>query len=1288
MDPAVEELSRLIDQCWPPDRLHLGRRLGRVASSRRAARSESLRKLKGAIEASTERLRRRDATKWNPSYPDELPIAAKRREIAETISASQVVVVCGETGSGKSTQLPKICLELGRGKTGLIGHTQPRRIAARTLAARISEELRAPLGEIVGYKVRFTDSLRPQAWVKLMTDGILLAELRDDRLLRRYDTLIIDEAHERSLNIDFLLGYLKHILPQRPDLKLVITSATIDPDLFSRHFGGAPIIEVSGRSFPIEVRYAAPSRSDDEDVDVVRAVVSATEKALQEGKADVLAFLPGERDIHDAARLLRRSLEGRVEVLPLFARLPAAEQQRVFSATDKPRVVLSTNIAETSVTVPGIRCVIDSGYARVSRYVYHTKIQRLPIEKISQASADQRKGRCGRIAPGSCVRLYDKDDYLARPKFTEPEIKRASLASVMLQMEALAIGRVEFFPFLDPPDRRAVNDGRRTLEEIGAFSVEGKLTKVGRKIARLPVEPRLARVLLAAAEHECLADVLVIAGALVCGDPRERPLDKLAAADEMHARFADARSDFLTFLSLWRNLQEETAKLSHRALRAYCREHFLSMARLREWIETHRQLSRLLGVAQSGAAVEYASVHKALLTGLVANVGCLGEGGGYDGPRGTRFRLSRASGLSDHPPKWVVTAGVVETMRRYARLAARIEPKWVEQVAPHLLKRSYSDARWDRRSATVIASQSSSFYGLPVCSGRRVNYARVDGEGARDIFIRSALVDGDYDTDAGFLPHNQARAEEVGALEARVRRRDVLISPEAVHALYSAIVSSEVTDGASFERWRKKAEMEDPKVLFFEADALMGRRADEITESLFPSHLLVGATEVRLEYRLEPGHQADGITAVVPLVLLDQVDAGRFEWLVPGSLEEKLAELIRGLPAATRKRFSPAERFARACSDNLKPHAGGLLPALTEDLERMTGVRVRRSMWSMGRLPPHLVTNFRIVDEGGRALAEGRDLDELRRRHGETARQNFRALYAVAHERRDITRWDFADLEERVLIKQRDLSIYGYPTLVTEGTSLVLTVLPSPEGAREAMRQGLIRLFGLQTSEQIGDLRGRSTLGRVAGDCPSAGSAERVVDDWIDSSVEQTFLADGAFVRSSADFAARLERGRAHLVPLAEGLATTIEEVLRRHARLLGRLRVPPVAQTEAAGDVSGQLARLVYPGFIDQTPTRWLHEIPRYLQAVEQRLDKLEQGNPADSAAMEVAHSMWTRYRQWVDDPRAERSLRSCDRGDLETYRWMVEELRVSLFAQTLGTSVPVSAKRLDKLWARFTDD
>jgi ATP-dependent helicase HrpA len=1197
------------------------------------------------------------------AYPAELPVSAHRDELLEAIRSHQVIVVAGETGSGKTTQLPKLCLELGRER---IAHTQPRRLAARTVAARIADELKVPLGETVGYAVRFRDRSSRDTQVRVMTDGLLLAEVRRDKLLRRYDTIIVDEAHERSLNIDFLLGLLARVLPRRRDLKVVITSATIDPERFSRHFSGAPVVEVSGRTYPVEVRYRPV---DDPDRDQEDAIADACEELLREGPGDVLVFLSGEREIRDTADVLRGRLD--VEVLPLYARLSASEQQRVFKPHARRRVVLATNVAETSLTVPGIRYVVDPGTARISRYSARLKVQRLPIEPISQASADQRKGRCGRTSDGICIRLYSEEDYLERPRFTDPEILRTNLASVILQMAAIGLGRVEEFPFLDPPDRRQVRDGTRLLEELGALSGE-RLTKLGRRLADLPVDPRMARMVLEADRLGCAEEVIVIAAALSIQDVRERPADQQAQADQLHARFTDPDSDFISSLNLWRYLRELQRSLSSNQFRKRCLAEHLHHLRVREWqdlVAQLREAAKGVGVRFNRTPASAPEIHRALLSGLLSHVGMKDPASReYTCARGARFAIFPGSGLFKSTPSWVMVAELVETTRLWGRVAARIDPADLEPLAGHLVKRTYSEPRWDPKRGSVVATERVTLYGLPIVSGRTVQYGRIDPVLSRELFIRRALVEGEWETRHAFMAENRRRVEEVEALEHRARRRDLLVDDQALFEFFDARVPSDVVSAAGFDRWWRE---QDPDLLTYPRSLLV-RSGDVVDEAAWPATWRQGELTLELDYRFEPGAEDDGATAIVPLQLLGQVRADRFEWLVPGLREELVTALIRGLPKELRRPLVPVPETAARVLARLEPRRR----PLAEDLSRaLPSVPVEA--WDFSRLPPHLRMTFRVVDEKRGVLAAGKDLAELRARVRPLLRAELTAA-ASKLERSGMTSWDVGTLPREVTLRGTGQAVRAYPALVDEGgASVGVKVLETAAAQRAATWAGTRRLLLLTIPSPARYVHDRLTnAARLTLSSAAHGSLGAVLDDAIVAAADALIASGGGPAWDEAGFA----RVRDHVAgSLAERTAAIVDQAVRvlEAAREVERRLEPltAVPLQPARADVRAQLARLVHPGFIAATGADRLPDVERYLRAAARRLERLPDATAVDRDRMNAVHELERAYRERLAEAPGAPGLREVP--------WMLEELRVSHFAQSLGTRGPISAKRIRRALA-----
>ena len=1281
------------------DAPRLARRIAQ-AQSRRAGASDWAR-IESDIERSAARVAARRAGKPAIDYPAELPVAQRADEIAAAIRAHRVVVVSGETGSGKTTQLPKICLAAGRGERGLIGHTQPRRIAARAVAARIAQELGAQVGDAVGYKVRFTDHTRPDAYVKLMTDGILLAETQGDRALAAYDTIIVDEAHERSLNIDFLLGYLRRLVEQRDDLRVVITSATIDAERFARHFdtGGrtAPVIEVSGRLYPVDVRYRALGSGDDDEADdeepLEEAIVNAAEELWREGPGDILAFLPGEREIRETGDLARRALARRpyadaVEILPLYARLSVAEQQRVFGASRGRRLVLATNVAETSLTVPGIRYVIDSGLARIKRYSVRNKTTLLQIEKISQAAARQRAGRSGRVQHGIAVRLFSEDDFESRPPYTEPEILRSSLAGVILRMAALDLGEVGQFPFLDPPAPRAIADGYQLLQELDAVDGRNALTPRGRELARLPLDPRVGRMVQSARDEHCLAEVLVIASALSVPDPRERPLDKRAAADQAHLRFRDERSDFLSLLALWEFFVEALAqKLSHRRLVEHARAHFVSFLRLTEWRDVHQQLVATLNEARwkwderlpkDIDAARYAAIHRALLAGLLGNIGLKDEDGDYLGARGIRFRLHPGSGLAKKGPKWVLAAELTETTRLFARCAARIEPEWVETVAADRVSRDYFEAHWDAKRGEVVASERVSLYGLPLVPRRPVSFGRIDPAAAREVFLREALVPGALETSGAFLAHNRALIEDVAKLEHKTRRQDVLVDEQVLAALYAERVPPHVHSRATFEAWRKEAEANDPQLLFFTRDDVMRHGAAHVTEALFPTSLALDGTRLALDYRFAPGHPRDGLTLTVPLALLNQVDEDRLSWLVPGLVRDKVTLYLKALAKALRNRLIPLPDTVTAFLEASPFGQESLAQALRGYLRRRLGEAPAADAFDAVELPPYLVMNLRVVDAAGAELGEGRDLADLRRRLGEAAQMSFAAA-GPGFERSHLRSWEFGELPESLTIARKGQRVTGYPALVDEGEDVALRLLDTRDAAEASTRAGVIRLIRFQLKDVLVRYeKGLPGFQPIALQLRATIAPDRLLGDVVEAIVDRAFIGDDPLPRDASAFAAQVKRARARLPAVAEAAMRSLGSIATAYGSLTQKLNAAPVGLGRLVADLRTQRDALVHPRFFAATPWAQLAHLPRYLQAFERRLAKYSANPDRDARHAAQVAAWFGRYRERLERDQAAGRVTP----GLEDFRWLLEELKVSLFAQELRTPTPVSFKRVERAW------
>ena len=1237
-------------------------------------------------------LQQRLANLPRPAYPDDLPVVARRDEIARAIEANQVVIVCGETGSGKTTQLPKICLDIKRGVHGLIGHTQPRRIAARTVASRIAQELKSPLGHAVGYKIRFSDRVSADTYIKLMTDGILLAETQGDRLLKAYDTLIIDEAHERSLNIDFLLGYLKQILPQRPDLKVIVTSATIDADRFAQHFAHgdkpAPVIEVSGRMYPVEMRYR-PLKSKDEDEeeqDMEDAIVDAVDDLARTGPGDVLVFLPGEREIRETAELLRKHHPKGSEILPLYARLSFEEQDRVFKPHGARRIVLATNVAETSLTVPGIRYVIDTGLARVNRYSYRNKVEQLQVEKISRASANQRAGRCGRVAAGICVRLYAEDDYTARSEFTDPEVLRTSLAAVILRMKSLKIGEVERFPFLEAPNSRMIADGYQLLAELGAVDEQNALTEVGWQLAKFPIDPRVARMILAAKQQNCLSEILIIASALSVQDPRERPFERAEAADKAHERFADDRSDFLAYLKLWEFFSEAVKhKKSNRKLIDELHASFLSHRRLREWRDIHGQLHALVGELKmnvNGTPATYEQIHRALLAGLLGNIGFKGEEGDeYLGARGIKFAIFPGSVLRKAKPKWVVAAEITETTRLYARCVAKIEPEWLEAMSGHLIKKHYFDPHWEKERAMVTAFERITLYGLTIVAKRRVHYGPLNPPEAREIFIRQGLAAGNYETRAPFFAHNQRLVKEVQDLEHKARRRDVLVDEETIFRFYDERIPADIYNGAGFDKWREDAERANAKLLFMTREYLMRQNAAGVTEEQFPEHLAVDGTHLKLRYRFEPTHPLDGVTVTVPLALLNQLAPAHFEWLVPGLIREKVAAYLKALPKAIRKKLLPLQdqvtRFLEE-QDSTDTAAASLLDALARYVKMRSGEIISTEIWDDAEVPAYLSMNYRVIDDAGRELATGRDLAALKTQLGQAAQLTF-ARAEPGIERAGLTSWDCGDVPEQISFERAGRKLTGFPALVDEGDSVAIRLLDTRDAANASMRAGVIRLLRLELKEQMKQLdKALPGLTQAVLQLRGVANADDLRADLVNAICDRAFIGDDELPRTQKDYESQKQRARTRLPAVRDAACRMFAGIAEEHHRANLRLGTVSSALNRVAADLRAQLQRLVFKGFFSATPWEQLQHLPRYLKAMTVRLDKYG-GNPErdEKHATSIAE-LAKLYQERSDKLRKAGTVEPA----LEDFRWQIEELRVSLFAQELRTPFPVSIKRLKKIW------
>ena len=1424
MNDAMQKIHSQLETCMLADKHALRRKLRDIADLQKLPDENS--KLKSQrllgeivqkVRASQHKYAARLASLPKPEYPLELPVSARRDEIAKAIANNQVVIVCGETGSGKTTQLPKICLELGRGVAGLIGHTQPRRIAARSVASRIAQELNSPLGEVVGYKVRFNDKITDASYVKLMTDGILLAETQGDYFLNAYDTIIIDEAHERSLNIDFLLGYLKQLLPKRPDLKIIVTSATIDAERFSSHFSSqtnvgvikaAPVIEVSGRTYPVEIRYRPLGKAgfrakessdaenaqfdledesdftsgnvlgiprkaktearwleeDDEEEAIEEAIMDAADDLLRQDDGDILVFLPGEREIRDVAEHLRK-YQGRstklkhIEVLPLFARLSIEDQQKIFKPHSVRRIVLATNVAETSLTVPGIKYVIDAGLARMNRYSVRAKVEQLQIEKISQAAAKQRAGRCGRVSNGICVRLYSEQDFDGRPEFTEPEILRSSLASVILRMAALRLGDIADFPFIEAPSSRLITDGYQLLQELGAVDSNRQITEIGLQLAKLPLDPRVGRMILAAKRENCLAEILIIASVLSMQDPRERPMDKREAADSAHSKFAGEGSDFMSYLKIWDFYDNALkTKKSNKDLLNICHANFLSFLRLKEWRELHGQIKQIVeemgylnpspqpsdettkhltklaseqvianptrgegagllnklpqlpiktakvtpspsrgegwgeGELRLEGAKEanFEQIHKALLAGLLGNIGFKdGDNDSYAGARGIRFFVAPGSGLKKTRPKWVIAAELVDTSKLYARCVAKIEPDWIEPLARGLTESQYSDPRWDRKMGMVNAWERVSLYGLTIIPKRRVHYGPINPKESREIFIREALGNGEFDTRAAFFVANERLIAEVEELEHKARRQDVLVDEHQLFAFYDSKIPADIYNAASFEKWREGAEKLNPKLLYLTRDDLMRHGADAITVVQFPETLFIpsplvgegqgrGGVALYLKYRFEPSHILDGVTATVPLALLNQLDPTPTEWLVPGMLREKLTYLIKALPKTFRRVCVPVPEFVTGFLDQNKVGEAPIKLALAAHIQRVTTLKISVEDWTE-ETPPHLLMNFSIVDDAGRELAMGRDWNALKKQLGSAAQLTFRNT-SPDIEKTGLKQWDFGDLPQTLSFERDGLKVTGYPALEDNIDAVSVKLFDTAHEAEINHRLGVCRLMRFELKEQIKQLeKGLPNFNQYALSLRNVMSPDDLREDILTAIADRAFIGEDDLPRNNADFMKLKQRARTRLPAVSEAIARQAQAIATEYQLLANQQAKMPATVNRLKKDVETQVQLLVYKSCFTQTPWEYLQNVPRYLKGLRLRIEKHPANPDRDGKNAASVGAIWQKWQDKTNQLQASGSLIP---PALQDYRWLIEELRVSLFAQELKTPFPVSIKRLEKSW------
>ncbi|EOB3573612.1 ATP-dependent RNA helicase HrpA [Vibrio vulnificus] len=1283
---SAASLRKALSQCLIKDRFRLSKRIaGASKINKESARNAVFDEIALDIAKSMMEVEQRSRHQPKIEYPEILPVSQKKDDIADAIAHHQVVIVAGETGSGKTTQLPKICAELGRGKFGLIGHTQPRRLAARSVANRIAEEMETQLGDFVGYKVRFNDQISENTQIKLMTDGILLAEIQHDRFLNQYDTIIIDEAHERSLNIDFILGYLKELLPRRPDLKVIITSATIDPERFSNHFGGAPIIEVSGRTYPVETRYRPLGGETEDDRDQLEGIFDAVDELCDEGLGDILIFMNGEREIRDTADALAKRKLKDTEIVPLYARLSAGEQNKIFQPHTGRRIVLATNVAETSLTVPGIKYVIDPGTARISRYSYRTKVQRLPIEPVSQASANQRKGRCGRVQEGICIRLYSEDDFNSRPEFTDPEILRTNLASVILQMTALGLGDIEAFPFVEAPDKRNILDGVRLLEELGAINSNAKdpkkrLTAVGKQLARLPIDPRLARMVLEAPRLGCLKEVMIIAAALSIQDPRERPSDKQQSADDKHRRFYHEDSDFLTFVNLWNHIQKQQKALSGNQFRRQCKDDYLNYLRVREWQDVYFQIHQSMREMEFKLNSEpgsYDAVHSAILTGLLSHIGMKDqEKNEYHGARNARFHIFPGSGLFKKQPKWVMSAELVETSKLWGRIIAKIQPEWIEPLAKHLFKRSHSEPHWSKKQAAVMAYEKVMLYGIPIVPKRLVNYGNIDASVSREIFIRSALVEGDWETKHAFFKKNRKLLLEVEELEHKSRRRDILVDDEELFQFYDQRVGTEVVSGRHFDTWWKQASKKEPELLNFEKEMLFKGDASHVTDLDYPNFWHQNGLKLKLSYQFEPGDDSDGVTVHIPLPILNQIDPAGFDWQIPGLRHELVVSLIKSLPKTLRKNFVPAPNYADAFLSRVTAMEMPLLDALEKELRRMTGATVLREDWKLDQVPDHLKVTFRAVDERNRKLKEHKDLHELKESLKEKVQETLSKVADDDIEQQGLHTWSFGELPQVYQQKRGGYQVKAFPALVDNKDSVEIKLYETEQEQISAMQAGQRRLILLNVPSPIkylhANLPNKSKLGLYFN---PYGKVLDLIDDCIACGVDKLIEEQGGLVWEPEKFEALKEHVRAELgdtvVDIAKQVETILTTAFNINKKLKGKI---DFTMAFALSDIKAQIEGLIFKGFATECGWKRLPDILRYMKAIERRMEKLPIDPNKDRLHMLKIESVVKDYKELLN--KIPKGLAVPE--NVKEIRWMIEELRVSFFAQQLGTPYPVSDKRV----------
>lgn len=1243
---------------------------------------DTINKLQQRVELSSQQYQKRLQNKPLTTYPDALPVSQKRDDIIRAIKENQVIVICGETGSGKTTQLPKMCLDAGLGIRAMIGHTQPRRLAARSVANRIAEELKSEPGKIVGYKVRFSDALGENSLVKLMTDGILLSEIHHDPFLNQYDCIIIDEAHERSLNIDFLLGYLKQLIQKRHDLKIIITSATIDPQRFAKHFNNAPVIEVSGRTFPVEVEYRGTENAEGETQDLQLAIADCVNEITRLNYGDILVFLSGERDIRETADYLSKQNLHNTEILPLLARLSATEQNKIFkSSGGKRRIILSTNVAETSLTVPGIKYVIDSGLARISRYSWRSKIQRLPIEAISQASANQRKGRCGRVSAGICYRLYSEDDFNLRSEFTEPEIQRTNLAAVILQMQQMQLGPVEDFPFVEPPDSRLINDGYKLLNELGAIDNQHKITPLGKQLARLPIDPKLGRVLIEATQENCLTEALIIVSALAVQDPRERPLNKQQAADEAHKKFTDKQSDFISWLNIWQQYHLNQQQLSGNKLRKWCKDNFISWLRMREWIDTHRQIKKMLNELKlkfNSSEASYDQIHRASLTGFLSQIGFKDEGHEYQGCRQRRFHIFPGSGLFNRGPKWVVASDIVETQKVYARHLAKIEPQWIADKAGHLIKHNYTEAHWEKKSSQVTATRKSTLLGLLINPGSKINYGPINPIESREIFIRAALIQGDFNCRHEFYLKNRQLIEEIETLEAKSRRQDILIDDDDLYEFYNQRLPADIYSGPQLNKWVKN---NDANVLILNLDELMQKNADHVSEHLFPDSILINDIRFPLEYHFDPSDHCDGITLTTPIAGLGALNSTACDWLVPGLLLEKMTELIRSLPKQLRRNFVPAPNFAELCFDELSVGQSSLTTSMSTHLRKITGTEIPYDAWQEERLAEYLLFNYRVISADGNTLKQSRDLTLLKKEFSEFKDNSQPKKQHNNIEKTDVDYTVLDTLSDSIEVNNHGITLKAHPTLVAKGKQVNIEIINSKFESRQKHYAGLRQLFINALSQQIKNLK--SNLAKQQNLCVkfiSIGNCDHLKSQVTFRIIDDLFTQH--LPTSKAEFE-QLLQNRQYIDEKLQSFTLQLSHVLDTYHQLKKRLKNPPLNWLDAMSDIQDQLNNLLHKNFILETHNDNLNNFSRYLNAIDKRLDKIQDNPERDRKARIEISTLWEDYKK-----RAIALEKNHQHSEqLEQYRWLLEEYRISLFAQEIKTLAPISTKRLKKIWNDISD-